>query len=346
MKTFSEFLEWISSVRIKSTTVKAIFSNFYQLRKVRSVRQIFPIPRLFPLSSFIERLIKKNSHTLSWYLLSRMRITGSTFHGIDHAGNGVLCLNQNSPLGKKGNKISVPVDNVIFQWVSRRGRWEEDESTFLANHVNQSISENILFIDIGGQAGLVTRQFFLRLVRPISIAWIVEPFSAHISAIKNNCHEWIGNGVLRIFPYALDNKDSQRKLYIQNTNSGNATLVEILDVEHSKSYSVQAKSVAEFEKLLSPTNSSIVIKCDIQGMDSKVLRLFSTKFWDQVTCCVIEIWPIQTVETTDVDYLMDRWEHFTFLSWGPTLEKKCTLEEVKQFWLSQTGSTRNLYISA
>ena len=86
------------------------------------------------------------------------------------------------------------------------------ESTFLGNHVNKSISENILFIDIGGQAGLVTRQFFLQLVRPISMAWIVEPFSAHISAIKNNCHQWINDGVLGIFPYALDNKDSQREL--------------------------------------------------------------------------------------------------------------------------------------
>jgi FkbM family methyltransferase len=326
--------------------MKAIFRNFYELHKVRLVRQIFPFPRLFPLSSFIERLIQKNFHALSWYFFSRIGVTGSTFHGIDQAGNGVLCLNQNSPLGKKGDRISLPIDNVIFQYVRRRGRWEEDESNFLANHANQSISEKILFLDIGGQAGLVTRQFFLHLVRPISMAYIVEPFSAHISAIKNNCYEWINNGVLGIFPYALDDKDSQRKLHIQNTNSGNATLLEILDVENSKPYSVQAKSVAEFEKLLSLDNSSIVIKCDIQGMDSKVLSLFSTKFWDQVNCCVIEIWPIHTVEITDVNYLMERWEHFSFLSWGPSLEKKCTLEEVKHFWLSQSGSTRNLYISA
>jgi hypothetical protein len=122
-------------------------------------------------------------------------------------------------LGNKGDKISLPVDNVIFQWVLRRGRWEEKESNFLANYVNQYNTGNIVFIDIGGQAGLVTRQFFLQLHRPISNAWIVEPFSAHISAIQNNLSQWITSGILEVFPYALDESESQGELHIQSTNS-------------------------------------------------------------------------------------------------------------------------------
>jgi FkbM family methyltransferase len=307
---------------------------------------MFPIPRLFPTTSFFERLVEKNVHTLSWYLLSLIGFSGSTFLRRDDNGNGVLSLNRESPLGKKGDEISLPIDNVIFQWVLRRGRWEEQESNFLANYVNQHSGENTVFIDIGGQAGLVTRQFLCRLDRPISKAWIVEPFSSHISAIKNNCNKWIMNGVLEIFPYALDDIESQRQLHIQNTNSGNASLIELsLDAYHSKSYPVQAKSVAEFEKLFSSCNSTIVIKCDIQGMDSKVLSLFSMRFWGQVRCCVIEIWAIHSIEVTEVEALMERWEHFTFFSWDPALETNCTLDEVKKFWLGKTGSTRNLYIS-
>jgi len=307
---------------------------------------VFPIPRLFPFPSFLPRLVEKNAHTFSWYILSKIRFSGSTFFGRDIAGNGVLCLNRNSPLGEKGDRISLPIDNVIFQWVLRRGRWEEHESNFLADYVNQSTKESVIFIDIGGQAGLVTRQFLLRLDRPISNAWIVEPFGAHISAIQNNCDKWIVNGFLDIFPYALDDISSQKQLHIQNTNSGNASLIELFqDASHSKSYSVKTKSVIEFEKLISYATSHIILKCDIQGMDSKVLSLFSKEFWSQVTCCVIEIWAIDAIKVSDVETLMKRWEHFKRLSWNSTGEKNCTLDEVRNFWLSKSGSTRNLYIS-
>jgi FkbM family methyltransferase len=308
---------------------------------------MFPIPRLFPISSFFERLVEKNVHALSWYLLSQIGFSGSTFLRRDDIGNGVLCLNRDSPLGNKGDEISLPIDNVIFQWVLRRGRWEEQESNFLANYVNEFDSENIVFIDIGGQAGLVTRQFLCRLERPISKAWIVEPYSAHISAIQNNCYKWITNGVLEIFPYALDDIESQRQLHIQNTNSGNASLIELFqNSDSSSSYLVEVKSVIEFEKLSSKANSRIVLKCDIQGMDAKVLSLFSKEFWSQVTCCVIEIWAIPAIEVSEVETLLKCWEHFVTLSWDSTREKKCNLDEVRNFWLSKSGSTRNLYISA
>jgi len=326
--------------------IASTFIRFYRSRTIRLVRQMFPIPRLFPISSFFGRLLEKNIHTLSWYFLSLIRFSGSTFLRRDDIGNGVLSLNRDSPLGNKGDEISLPIDDVIFQWVLRRGRWEEQESNFLADYVNQSDNGNIIFIDIGGQAGLVTRQFLYRLDRPISKAWIVEPFDAHISAIQNNCYKWIASGVLGIFPYALDDIESQKQLHIQNTNSGNASLIELFqNTDSSKSYPVEVKSVIEFEKFFSNVNSSIVLKCDIQGMDSKVLSLFSKEFWGQVSCCVVEIWAIHTIEVADVETLMKRWGHFMLLSWDPTREKNCTLDEVRNFWLSKSGSTRNLYLS-
>ena len=324
----------------------SIFGRFYRSRAIRLARQAFPLPQLFPVSSFLRRLVEKNIHTFSWYFLSLIRFSGSTFLRLDYNGNGVLCLNRKSPLGKKGDLISLPIDKVIFQWVLRRGRWEEQESNFLSNYVNKSNDQNIIFIDIGGQAGLVTRQFLLQLDRPITKAWIVEPFYAHISAIQNNCSDWISSGVVEIFPFALDDSESQRQLHIQNSNSGNASLIELFQSTHSsKSYPVDVKSVTEFEKLIPFADVSIILKCDIQGMDSKVLSLFSKEFWSQVSCCVIEIWAIHAIEVSEVETLMKRLEHFVIFSWDHTRENKCTLEDVRNFWLSKSGSTRNLYIS-
>jgi hypothetical protein len=80
-------------------------------------------------------------------------------------------------------------------------------------------------------------------------------------------------------------------------------------------------------------------------LDSKVLSLFSNEFWGQVKCCVIEIWAIESIKISDVETLMRRWEHFVLLSWDHNREKKCTLDDVKNFWLSKSGSTRNLFIS-
>jgi FkbM family methyltransferase len=304
---------------------------------------MFPVPRLFPFSSFWRRLLEKNAHSFSWYLLSRIRLSGSTFLGRDSVGNGILRLNKNSPLGESGDSISLPVDNVIFQWVLRRGQWEERESNFLADHVNQSNCKQVFFIDIGGQAGLVTRQFLLRVTRPITHAWIVEPFASHVSAIEKNCEQWIINDYLTIFPFALDEFESTRTLHIQKSNSGNASLIE--KSVQSNSYEVHAKRVVEFEELISCDNSSIILKCDIQGMDSKVLSLFSKYFWGQVTCCVVEIWAIGAIESSNVEDLINRWKHFNLISWDSLQEQPCTLEEVKLFWLSKTGSTRNLYLS-
>lgn len=309
-------------------------------------RQIFPFPRLLPLSSFFPRFIEKNSHAFSWYVLSPLGFSASKFIGRDSLGNGVLSLNRRSPLGKKGDMICLPIDNVIFKWVLRRGRWEEHESNFLADHVNRSSAENIVFIDIGGQAGLVSRQIFLRLNRPLTNAWIVEPFGPHITAIENNCEAWIANGILRVFPYALDSTDAQRELHIQNNNSGNASLINLFSGKsQSKSYFVNTKSVPEFEKSMYFAESSIYLKCDIQGLDSKVLSLFSSEFWSQVKCCVIEIWAIDAIEISDVEKLMMHWNQFVFLSWDSLGDNKCTLDEVRSFWTSRSGATRNLYIS-
>lgn len=309
-------------------------------------RQIFPFPRLFPFSSFLRRFLQKNYHSFSWYVLSPLGFSASKFISRECSGNGVLCLNRKSPLGEKGDEICLPIDDVIFQWVLRRGRWEEHESNFLADHVNSSSAEDIVFIDIGGQAGLVSRQFFLRLNRPVSSAWIVEPFSVHITAIEKNLEAWIAKGVLRVFPYALDSIESQRELHIQNTNSGNASLIDLFSgTSHSKSHLVHTKSVVEFETSMALGASCIFLKCDIQGLDSKVLSLFSAEFWSQVKCCIVEIWAIGEIEISDVEILMKHWDHFVFLSWDSMGDKKCTLDEVRTFWISRSGATRNLYIS-
>ena len=81
-------------------------------------------------------------------------------------------------------------------------------------------------------------------------------------------------------------------------------------------------------------------------MDSKVLSLFSKEFWGQVKCCVVEIWAIHSIQVSEVETLLKRWGHFVILSWDPAREKECTLDEVRNFWLSKSGATRNLYVSA
>lgn len=275
-----------------------------------------------------------------------MNFSGAKEIGVGPHGNIVLEINRSSNLGRKGERILLPYDQVIFRHIVRLGVWEKIESNYLSNLCFKHRNEKIVFIDIGGQAGLISRQFLTKSSGYIDHAWIVEPIERHVSAIKYNLAKWVESKQVRIFPYALDSISSKNLIHIANDNSGNASLFDYLPPNQpSSTAEILTKSAQDFESMVYSSEYKFLIKCDIQGMDSKVLSLFSELFWSQTLGCVVEIWALPSVNEKHVERLVDLWHSFDYFSWDISLKVKTNLKEVKDFWINGSGATKNLFMA-
>ncbi len=320
--------------------------KIYNTRWVRVFRFYFPLTRIRPVNSFCYRLVQKIDTILRWAFFYKFNFSGAKEIGIGPSGNIVLEINRSSELGQKGDRILVPYDQVIFRNVVRLGAWEKTESNFLSGLAFENRNEKLVFIDIGGQAGLISRQFLAKSSEYIFYAWIVEPIDKHVSAIKYNLEKWIKSNQVGIYPYAIDSTSSKNLIHTANDNSGNSSLLDYLPPNRPSSTSeILTKSAQNFESMFYSPAYKFLIKCDIQGMDAKVLSLFSKPFWSQTLGCVVEIWALPSVNEEHVEMLMDLWQSFNHFSWDISLEIKTNLQEVKDFWLSGSGATRNLFIT-
>lgn len=299
-----------------------------------------------PLTSFPHRLFQKISIILCWTFFHKFNFSGAKEIEVGPYGNIVLELNRSSDLGQKGERILLPFDQVIFRNIVRLGVWEKNESNYLSSLAFEHRNKKLVFIDIGGQAGLISRQFLTKSSEYIFHTWIVEPIERHVSAIEFNLAKWTESNQVRVFPYALDSASSKNLIHIANDNSGNASLFDYLSPNRpSTTTEILTKSVQEFESMVYSSKYKFLIKCDIQGMDAKVLSLFSKSFWSQTLGCVVEIWALPSVNEDHVEILIDLWRSFDHFSWDSSLKIKTNLQEIKDFWLSGSGATKNLFLT-
>ena len=88
-----------------------------------------------------------------------------------------------------------------------------------------------------------------------------------------------------------------------------------------------------------------MIKCDIQGMDSMVLSRIPNDIWQKTDRAVIEVWATETVESRDVESLVEKLSNFKYLSWQQNLRELVSISDVSNFWLSKSGEQKNLFMS-
>jgi hypothetical protein len=327
-------------------TSRSFMMKLYKTKCIRNFRFFLPLPSIFPISDFHSRLFAKANTILKWSLLHRVGISGAKDLNKTVNGNEILMLNSTSALGEKGDLIALPKDQVIFRYVKRFGEWEPFESSFLSNLAFLNQHHKIVFLDLGGQAGIITRQYLNKSIEFTELSWIIEPLLRHRDAIAYNCSKWVQKGELKIFPYALDRIDLTKKMYVEKNNSGNASLLDYLPISRGKSVeTIKTKKVKRFEEIIFKPNVKYLIKSDIQGMDAEVLSLFSEKFWGQSIGGVVEIWALPSVNKEHVEKLIQMWQCFDTFSWDSSLKIGINLEEVKDFWLSGSGATKNLFIT-
>ncbi len=61
---------------------------------------------------------------------------------------------------------------------------------------------------------------------------------------------------------------------------------------------------------------------------------------------VIEVWALDEISNQDVKTLLSMLQEFEHVAWqANTRKEKIELIEVSEFWLSKSGSSRNLFLS-
>lgn len=309
-----------------------------------------PMVPFFPLSSFPKRSFLRLRylifHFVSQILLrvgNRLKLTGA-----DAVGENILKLNRNSILGKKGKKLIVPKDDVIYQKIKLSGHWELEECKFLGEglaNLEKKGSNKFALLDLGANTGLVTLGT-ANLAKTHNDFLLVEPLPKHVEAIVHNLNEIEVTNQRIIFPFALGEKSGELAIYSENSNQGNSSIIKSLVPQNkyteSKITLVQARKFHD-ENL--QHYSGFVLKSDMQGMDAEVLSSFPKTFWEKCDRAVIEIWAIHEIQEDECNLLIDYWSCFDYASWSPKTKEKVSSHDLKEFWLSRTGKERNLFLS-
>ncbi len=309
------------------------------------VKRRIPMVKPSPLKTFLPRLFKKCSNLFFDTALKGLALIGhskASQIGYTTEGNLILRLNQDLRLGAKGFELHIPDDQLFSGQICRYGQWDSSDVDFLVEGLNQN--KNSVFCDIGANSGLISLQVKNMSRKPTTFI-LIEPVPSHVKAIKHNMSLNEAKHTITVFELALSNVDGKGEIYIQESNRGNSSLfsgvvpsnkVQVMPVILQNSEVFAKKYLSNFE--------NIVIKSDTQGMDAMILSQFPSTIWSLVSRAVIEIWAVPMIKESEVDSLIELWKNFSQISWSGEAAS-LTLDEVRTFWLSNSGLHKNLFLA-
>lgn len=308
-----------------------------------------PVTGPFPIKTFPQRLIRKWLYVVMNIVSNAgnlLGLLGARVIGISSNGNVILQLNKSYALGLKGAVLELPRDQVIFEFVKKRGSWELEESKFLSHGLKNACRQphkKTALIDIGANTGLVTLQA-MNLAGTNNDVFLFEPIPRHAAAIRQNLKNLTN---IHVNEFALSDRNGEAPIFTEADNHGNSSLIKSV-VPAANMAVTQIKLVDTMQYCSDSLNNfeKYVIKCDSQGMDALILSRLPKKIWENCESAVIEVWSLSDVSKRDVMILLSMFQEFDYVSWHPNARKaeKIGLDDVSKFWLSKTGAQKNLFL--
>lgn len=314
---------------------------------MQNLRRIFYGVSLLPIKTLPYRLAKRFGWISRYLLTATLNLTGKSGCrniGSEYSGElQVLKLLKNGPMGEKGSSFLLPKDDVMYKFVLAYGYWEKEESHFFATQISKcGIDGNVVFVDIGANCGLITRQILNQIPSQIRVV-AVEPLALHVSALKSNLEGFQRTHDIEIIDCALDFTPENSEVFVELKNRGNTSLIRVdSDNQNFRKETVKTLSPSDFSNKFEKRNLKIFIKCDIQGLDAKVLK--STFFWEDVQAAIVEVWSIEGIAESDVETTIRNFGHLSTWYWDNNPKKSADPKSVRDFWLSGTSQMRNLYM--
>jgi len=202
-------------------------------------------------------------------------------------------------------------------------------------------NSNIALLDIGANTGLVTLQV-MNLSKIDAEVFLFEPIPRHVAAIEHNLSSV---EKVHINQFALSDKNGVAEIFTIPTNHGGSSLLKSA-VPSAGSIRTQIELVdtAEYCERFLIKYDRFIIKCDTEGMDACILSLIPNRIWQNTEVAIIEVWALPEIREQDVTNLLAMCRNFKYSSWNPKSKETVTFNEISEYWLSKSGTMRNLYL--
>lgn len=284
--------------------------------------------------------------------LRLLNISGAKEVSLGNAKSHYLRLNKLNKIGPKNSIVNVPKDKFIFRSILRYGEWEYKISEFLASKILKlDTNKKILFLDIGANVGLITLQIAQNLRRNGFLGsnfqfLCIEPVTSNYNFCARNLSEVVGEAFKwDVRKIALGDTNTKSLIHINNENFGDSSLHPLGPKIDSSDEFVTVVDTQTFSELELSQFDAIILKCDTQGYDVKILARIPNLIWSRITSLVVEIESYTDLLDTDMKICLDRFMDFNYKSFSPSGNDQVSKEEIRKVWTSKSHETRNLYLS-
>ena len=280
------------------------------------------------------------------------RLAGATELIEESTSRSLLRLNHFNKIGPKNAILRMPKDKFIFQSVRRYGEWESQVSSFLASEIsNLEGMKKVLFLDIGANVGLITLQVTkelnrLNFDRSCFSVICIEPVHSNFDDCITNLTSLVGNSFSwDVLQFALGDRDVESIIHINHDNYGDSSLLSLGGVSSSSSEVVQIVDTLKFSQDVLSKYDAIVLKCDTQGYDAKILSQIPDQVWKKIFAVVVEIESYGNLNESEMSICIDRFLEFEVCSFSPDGKNRLTAREISEVWNASAPLTENLYLS-
>ena len=188
---------------------------------------------------------------------------------------------RNSSLAKKNETILLKIDGVILPKILETGNFD----IFLINFLKKNIKKKSIFVDIGSNHGLVSRQVSnINLIKKIiCFEPVKEIFDLSVFNTKNIKNIQRNN-------YGWAKKEGYKFFFENPSNSGDFSLIPNKQrrIKHKFKF-VNAKT--ELNKIINNNKKKfqIILKTDCQGYDVELFSNFDPKHLSNIYMYFLEI---------------------------------------------------------
>ena len=190
-----------------------------------------------------------------------------------------LKINKKSTLGIKNEIVYMPFDKTLTWWVISEGAFKH----FILNHVKK-INEDFIFIDIGANVGLISKQIS-NIAKKRAYIHCFEP-----NMLNFNCLELNVGKIATCYNFGLSNKNEKKTLYKLNDNHGHSTFLVNSSFDAKEECDLKDINI-ELNKIIKDRKNSktkIVLKIDTEGYDLFLISVLKKEILNKIDLLCFE----------------------------------------------------------
>jgi FkbM family methyltransferase len=250
-----------------------------------------------------------------------------------------LRLKTDGPLGRAGESILAPIDNVILPRLFRAGCWQAEEIEFIGSRIGSN--EHYTVLDIGANIGLFSRQM-INAFPQLDKVYCFEPEPGNFEALKFNV-DGPPHPRIQLINAALGERDARMTFYLDPNNMGNYSLNigAMSGIEDFRKISVDVLSIARWMGENLSTDENLIWKSDTQGYDELLITQVPWPLWRKVRFAIVELWRIEKPELDWGEFEAKLYD-FPFHSWSVSHIAKPS--QVIDYLQARDGMNTDLYM--